>query len=81
MKQFMVLALSFVLAASAVAAPQDAPATGVKKPRRRAALVNPVTKRLDEMEQAINAQQQQIQQLMQELQSRDAAIQQLLKPH
>ena len=84
MKQVMVLALSFVLAASAVAAPapQDAAPTGsptVTKSgkRRRTAAVNPVTRRLDDMQQAISAQQQQIQQLMQQLQSRDAAIQQL----
>ncbi len=80
MKQVMVLALSFVLAVSAIAAPapQDAAPTGTKSSRKkRAAVVNPVTKRLDDMQQAIGAQQQQIQQLMQELQSRDAAIQQL----
>ncbi len=80
MKQVMVLALSFVLAVGAVAGPtpQDAAPTGTKSSKKkRAAVVNPVTKRLDEMQQAISAQQQQIQQLMQELQSRDAAIQQL----
>ena len=84
MKQVMVLALSFVLAVGAVAAPapQDAAPTGTsagttRSHKKRAAAVNPVTKRLDEMQQAISAQQQQIQQLMQELQSRDAAIQQL----
>jgi hypothetical protein len=84
MKQFMVLALSFVLAVGAVAAPapQDAAPTGTptgtrSSKKKRTAAVNPVIKRLDEMQQAIGAQQQQIQQLMQELQSRDAAIQQL----
>jgi TolA-binding protein len=83
MKQLMVLTLSFLLVAGALAAPtpQDtAPAgstgTAIHK-KKRAPVVNPVTKRLDEMQQAIGAQQQQIQQLMQELQSRDAAIQQL----
>ena len=84
MKQVMVLALSFVLAVGAMAAPapQDAAPTatptGTKSgKKKRTATVNAVTKRLDEMQQAIGAQQQQIQQLMQEIQSRDAAIQQL----
>ncbi len=79
MKQVMVLALSFVLAVGAVAAPspQEAAPTRTKTTRKRRPAVNPVTKRLDEMQRAISAQQQQIQQLMQELQSRDAAIQQL----
>ena len=79
MKQFMVLALSFVLAVSAVAAPapQDTAATGTKVKKKRVAAVSPVTKRLDDMQQAIDAQQQQIQQLMQQIQSRDAQIQQL----
>jgi len=79
MKQFMVLALSIVLAVSAVAAPapQDTAATGTKVKKKRVAAVSPVTKRLDEMQQAIDAQQQQIQQLMQQIQSRDAQIQQL----
>ncbi len=79
MKQFMVLALSFVLAVSAVAAPapQDPAGTGAKSKRKRGAPVNAVTRRLDDMQQAIDAQQQQIQQLMQQIQSRDAQIQQL----
>lgn len=80
MKQVMVLALALVFAAGAVAAPapQSATTPGTKtNKKKRTAVVNPVTKRLDEMQQAITAQQQQIQQLMQELQSRDAAIQQL----
>lgn len=79
MKQVMVLALSFALTMSAVAAPapQDAASATAKPKKKHVATVSPVTKRLDQMEQSINAQQQQIQQLMQELQSRDAVIQQL----
>ena len=59
MKQFMVLALSLVLTAGAVAAPapQNATTPGTKRPKKRAAVVNPVTKRLDDMQQAISAQQ------------------------
>ena len=81
MKQFMALALSLALATSALAAPapQATPTaktrmTKKKAPARPAA---DVSRRLDEMQQAISAQQQQIQQLGQAVQSRDAAIQQL----
>jgi len=81
MKQFMALALSLALTTSALAAPapQDTPTaktrmTKKKAPARPAA---DVSRRLDEMQQAISAQQQQIQQLGQAVQSRDAAIQQL----
>jgi chemotaxis protein histidine kinase CheA len=80
MKQVVVLALSLLLSMGALAAPapQNAASAATKTSRKkRAAAVNPITRRLDEMQQAIGAQQQQIQQLMQELQSRDAAIQQL----
>lgn len=83
MKQLTVLALSFALGASAVAAPQDqtTSTTTTKKTthtRARAHSAEPsVSTRLNEMKDAIDAQQQQIQQLRQELQSRDSQIQQL----
>src|ERR1700693_2695273 len=80
MKQVMALALMLVLAASALAAAQDATAVHTggskKKPHARTAAVA-VSQRLDTMQQAIDAQQQQIQQLRQEVQSRDTQIQQL----
>jgi hypothetical protein len=82
MKRVMALALSlaFVPSALAAPAPQDAAAspnitTTHKKSHNSAAA--DVSQRLDEMQQAIGAQQQQIQQLRQQVQSRDAEIQRL----
>jgi len=80
MKKGMALALSLALATGAFAAPApQSSAAGTKPTKKRAASASnaEVSRRLDEMQQAIGAQQQQIQQLMQELQSRDAVIQQL----
>ncbi len=81
MKQVMALALSLALATGALAAPAPqggaaATTKGTKK-KARTAPVSEVTRRLDEMQQAISAQQQQIQQLGQEVKTRDTVIQQL----
>ena len=76
----MALALSLALATGAFAAPapQSSAASPTPVKKKTASTSNAqVSRRLDEMQQAIGAQQQQIQQLMQELQSRDAVIQQL----
>jgi hypothetical protein len=83
MKQLMALALSLTLTASALAAPapQDSTAgagTTKKSSKTRAKNSEPsVADRLNEMQHALDAQQQQIHQLRQEVQSRDSAIQQL----
>src|ERR1700722_3858299 len=80
MKKGMALALSLALATGAFAAPapQSSAASPTPVKKKTASTSNAqVSRRLDEMQQAIGAQQQQIQQLMQELQSRDAVIQQL----
>ena len=79
MKHAMALALSLALCTGAFAAP--APQSGTmatkKSTKKKASAASEVTRRLDEMQQAISAQQQQIQQLGQEIQNRDAVIQQL----
>ncbi len=80
MKKGMALALSLALATGALAAPApQGSAASTKATKKKAASASnaDVSRRLDEMQQAIGAQQQQIQQLMQELHSRDAVIQQL----
>jgi hypothetical protein len=80
-QQLMALALSLMLTASAVAlpAPQDSTA-GAGTPRKSGKTKKSepsVADRLNEMQRALDAQQQQIHQLRQEVQSRDSAIQQL----
>lgn len=85
MKEAIALALSLVLTASAVAAPSGQQAGGtttttVKKTRTKATTKSSsvsVARELQEMKQALDAQQQQIQQLNQQLQTRDGKIQQL----
>ncbi|HXM20656.1 MAG TPA: hypothetical protein VN948_05265 [Terriglobales bacterium] len=82
MKHAMALALAFALVVGAFAAPvpQDTTASSSKTTRKKAVArtsAPSVSTRLSEMKQAIDAQQQQIQQLMHQVQSRDAAIQQL----
>jgi hypothetical protein len=78
MKWFMALALLSALTAGAFAAdPQGAPAQAQPTKARQSSSTASMSRRLDEMQRAIEAQQQQIQQLRQELQSRDTAIQQL----
>ena len=81
MKQLMALALSLVLTATALAAPapQDSTAGGgtTKKSSKTKKSEPSVADRLNEMQHALDAQQQQIHQLRQEVQSRDSALQQL----
>ena len=70
MKRSLALALSVLTATSVFAQ------TTTSKPKHRAAAA-PVSKQLDDMKDAISAQQQQIQQLQQQISTRDQAIQQL----
>src|SRR5437868_120502 len=86
MKEAIALALSFVLTASAVAAPSGQQAgtlgstTTVKKTKTKTTTKSSsvsVARELQEMKQALDAQQQQIQQLSQQVQTRDTKIQQL----
>lgn len=72
MKRRLALALSVFLTTSVFA--QSDPQT--KKPERRASSGS-VSKQLEDMKDAISAQQQQIQQLQQQISARDQAIQQL----
>jgi hypothetical protein len=82
MKHAMALALALVLVVGAVAAPapQDTNAGSSTSTRKKAVAKTSapsVSTQLGEMKRAIDAQQQQILQLMNQLQSRDAVIQQL----
>jgi hypothetical protein len=87
MKQVLALVLSCAIVSSAFAAPapqgDSSAATPTTQPKKMAhkPAAPSVSKQLDElkseMKQAIDAQQQQIQQLRQELQTRDQAVQQL----
>jgi hypothetical protein len=82
MKHGMVLALALamVVGAFAAAPPQDTSSGSSASTKKRAAArksAPTVSTQLSEMKRAIDAQQQQILQLMNQLQSRDAAIQQL----
>jgi len=72
MKRHFALALS-VLITTSVFAQSDPQATTTKKRASSA----PVSKQLEDMKDAISAQQQQIQQLQQQIAARDQAIQQL----
>jgi hypothetical protein len=74
MKRRLALALSVLITTSVFA--QSDPQTSNPKPARRASSA-PVSKQLEDMKDAISAQQQQIQQLQQQIQTRDQAIQQL----
>lgn len=80
MKQVLALALLLTVTACAFAAPDPqgsspAPATKKSSTRKRSAASN-VNAQLEQMKQAIDAQQQQIQQLMEQMKTRDAALQQ-----
>jgi len=82
MKQALALALSLALTASAVAAPAPQ-STGsttttskTSKTRKKASSQSSVNAQIEQLKQAVDAQQQQIQQLMQEMRTRDAALQQ-----
>ena len=82
MKHAIALALAFalVMGAFAAAAPQDTTAGSSTSTRKKAVAKTSapsVSTQLSEMKRAIDAQQQQILQLMNQLQSRDAVIQQL----
>ena len=74
----LVLGLSMATSALAAPAPQGSAATPAKSTKKaHSAAASEVSRRLDEMQQAISAQQQQIQQLGQEVKTRDAVIEQL----
>jgi TolA-binding protein len=74
MKRALVIALSLAISAS-VFAQTD---TGAAKPKTtRKSSARPASKDIQELKDAIAAQQQQIQQLQQQIQSRDTAIQTL----
>ena len=82
MKHAMALALALALVVGAVAAPapQDTTAGSSTSTRKKAVAKTSapsVSSQLGEMKRAIDAQQQQILQLMNQVQSRDAVIQQL----
>src|SRR5208337_596823 len=72
MKRHLVLALSVLITTSVFA--QSDPQTSTPKHHASSA---PVSKQLEDMKDAISAQQQQIQQLQQQVQNRDQAIQKL----
>ena len=74
MKRRLALALSVLITTSAFAQTE---ATGSKPKSAYHNNSAPVSKQLEEMKDAISAQQQQIQQLQQQVQNRDQAIQQL----
>ena len=79
MKRVMALALSLALTAFAAQA-QQSTATATTKTRKKSTVprTDPATaERLNKLEQAIDAQQQQIRQLSNQVQSRDQQIQQL----
>lgn len=77
---FFAVSLLLLLATGAFAAPQNSAvsskSTATKK-KAHSASPSDVSQRLDEIQQAISAQQDQIQQLKQELKTRDAEIQHL----
>src|ERR1039458_42210 len=74
MKRPLALALAVLITTSVVA---QTPSASPKPKTGRHSSTAPVSKTLQDMKEAISAQQQQIQQLQQQIQSRDQAIQQL----
>ena len=74
MKRPLALALAVLITTSVVA---QTPSASPKPKAARHSSTAPVSKTLQDMKDAISAQQQQIQQLQQQIQSRDTAIQQL----
>jgi hypothetical protein len=78
MKQAIAVALSWVLTASALAAPQagNTRTTTTKKTAKKSTATS-VSTELQQMRQALEAQQQQIQRLSEELKSRDQVLQQM----
>ncbi|HEX3106639.1 MAG TPA: hypothetical protein VHQ22_19535 [Terriglobales bacterium] len=80
MKRVMALALTLMLGASAAQAQQSTTTTTATTTRRRttATRTDPaLAEQLNQLKQAIEAQQQQIQQLSQQIQSRDQQVQEL----
>jgi hypothetical protein len=79
MKRFMALALLLTLGAFAAQAQQSTATAPAKTPRKRAVQKSDsaVAAQLAQFQQALDAQQQQIQQLSNQVQSRDQQIQQL----
>src|SRR5580704_581297 len=78
MKRVLAFGLSVVMTAIAFAAPAPQSSSGSSPKKRKAATTgSSVAAQLDQMKQAIDAQQQQIQQLRQDLTTRDQSIQQL----
>lgn len=78
MKQVTALALALLLSAFAAQAQQSTATTTARTTKRRAAKkTDTVAAQLNELKQAIDAQQQQIKQLSDQVQSRDQQIQQL----
>jgi len=75
MKQSLTLALALLIATSVLA--QTDPQTSPKKPRPSHRSESSVSRQLEDMKDAIAAQQQQIQQLQQQISTRDQAIKQL----
>jgi hypothetical protein len=78
MKRVLAFGLSVMMTAITFAAPAPQSSSGSSPKKRKAATTgSSVAAQLDQMKQAIDAQQQQIQQLRQDLQTRDQSIQQL----
>ena len=77
MKRVLSLALAIALAGSTYAAYAQEAGSATKSPRKKKAAGPTVATQLNELKEAIEAQQHQIQQLGQQIQSRDQQIQQL----
>ncbi|MGO8983868.1 MAG: hypothetical protein ACLPHI_21995 [Terriglobales bacterium] len=79
MKRFMAVVLSMALVGSVIAAQaqQDTSTTTAKTTHKKPAPKSTVSEQLEQLKQAIDAQQMQIKQLSDQVQSRDQRIQQL----
>jgi hypothetical protein len=78
MKRVFALALAMALAGSmCVVNAQEGTGAAAKSPRKKKAAVSAVSTQLNELKEAIEAQQKQLQMLGQQIQSRDQHIQQL----
>ena len=79
MKRVLSLALAIALAGSMYAAdtPQESAGGAAQSPRKKKAAVPAVSTQLNELKEAIEAQQKQLQMLGDQIQSRDQRIQQL----
>ena len=76
MRQVAKVCLAFLLITAQVFG-QSSTGTPASTKKKTAAKPNPVTARLEQMEKALEAQQQQIQQLQDQLKGRDSQVQQL----